>query len=102
MVFLDDILVYSPTLEDHLVHLTLVLEKLREHQLYMKQSKCLFAQSTLEYLGHIIGVQEVSTDPSKTEAMLKWPVPTTVSELRGFFGTNWVLQKVCETLWFDC
>ena len=51
LVFLDDILIYSPTLESHL---TQVLEKLREHQLYLKRSKCSFAQHQLEYLGHII------------------------------------------------
>jgi hypothetical protein len=53
-VFLDDILIYSSSLEDHIVHLRLVLEKLREHHLYMKMSKCSFAQTSLEYLGHII------------------------------------------------
>ena len=51
LVFLDDILVYSPTLEDHVLHLTQVLSKLREHQLFMKRSKCSFAQHQLEYLG---------------------------------------------------
>lgn len=86
MVFLDDILVYSPTLEAHLTHLHLVLSKLREHKLFMKSSKYSFAQTKLEYLGHIISVEGVSTDPSKTEAMRKWPVPTTVTELRGFLG----------------
>jgi hypothetical protein len=54
LVFLDDILIYSSSLEDHIVHLRLVLEKLREHHLYMKMSKCSFAQTSLEYLGHII------------------------------------------------
>lgn len=54
LVFLDDILVYSPTLEIHVQHLRHVLTKLREHQLFMKMSKCSFAQRKLEYLGHII------------------------------------------------
>lgn len=93
MVFLDDILVYSPTLESHLAHLKLVLEKLREHKLYMKLSKCSSAQTRLEYLGHFISVEGVSTDPSKTEAMLKWPVPTTVTELRGFLGLTGYYRK---------
>lgn len=64
-------------------HLRLVLTKLRENQLYMKRSKCCFAQSKLEYLGHIISDQEVATDPQKTLAMLQWPVPLTVTALRG-------------------
>lgn len=93
MVFLDDILVYSPTLESHLERLTLVLQKLREHKLYMKTSKCSFAQKSLEYLGHIISVEGVATDPSKTEAMLNWPVPRNVTELRGFLGLNGYYRK---------
>lgn len=86
MVFLDDILIYSPSLASHLEHLTLVLTKLREHKLYMKHNKCSFAKTSLEYLGHIISVQGVATDPTKIEAMLNWPVPKSVTELRGFLG----------------
>jgi hypothetical protein len=93
MVFLDDILIYSPTLEDHVNHLTLVLQELRKHKLYMKQSKCSFAQSKLEYLGHIISVEGVSTDPTKTVDMLKWPVPSNVTELRGFLGLTGYYRK---------
>lgn len=54
MVFIDDILVYSPTWESHLEHLQLVLEELRKHQFYIKHRKCSFAQTKLEYLGHFI------------------------------------------------
>lgn len=82
LVFLDDILIYSPSLEAHITHLKLVLEKLREHKLYMKTSKCSFAQTQLEYLGHIISDHGVATDPAKTEVMVKWPIPATVTELR--------------------
>lgn len=93
MVFLDDILIYSPSLEMHLQHLTLVLEKLREHKLYMKHNKCSFSQTKLEYLGHIISSEGVSTDPSKTSAMLNWPAPATVTELRGFLGLTGYYRK---------
>ncbi|WVZ62139.1 hypothetical protein U9M48_011919 [Paspalum notatum var. saurae] len=75
LVFLDDILIFSPNLETHLSHLTLVLAKLRQHKLYLKPSKCTFAQQSVEYLGHIISDQGVSTDPAKTEVMLTWPRP---------------------------
>jgi hypothetical protein len=86
LVFLDDILIYSPTLEMHIEHLQQVLQKLRDHRLYLKNSKCSFAQEKLEYLGHIISAAGVATDDTKTEAMVNWPVPTSVTELRAFLG----------------
>jgi len=86
MVFLDDILIYSPSLDTHIIHLRQVLDRLRAHQLFLKLSKCFFAQLQLEYLGHIISGAGVSTEPSKTAALLSWPVPQTVTDLRGFLG----------------
>ena len=70
LVFLDDILIYSPTLELHLSHIQQVLQKLREHHISLKASKCSFAHEKLEYLGHIISAAGLATDASKTEAML--------------------------------
>ena len=70
MVFLDDILIYSPSLPAHVDHLKQVLDQLRAHNLYMKLSKCSFAQLQLEYLGHIISGAGVATDPAKTIAMV--------------------------------
>jgi hypothetical protein len=93
LVFMDDILVYSPSLEQHLVHLTHVLKLLRGAQLFVKTSKCLFACSSLEYLGHIISADGVATDPQKMQAMVDWPVPTTVTELRGFLGLTGYYRK---------
>jgi len=82
LVFLDDILIYSPTLELHLSHIQQVLLKLREHHISLKASKCSFAQEKLEYLGHIISAEGVATDATKTQAMLQWPTPQSVTELR--------------------
>lgn len=93
LVFMDDILVYSSDLATHLAHLHKVFSVLRHHKLYVKQSKCSFACPQLEYLGHIISVQGVSTDPEKTSAMMAWPVPTTVAELRGFLSLTGYYRK---------
>lgn len=86
LVFMDDILVYSSSMAEHTNHLRAVLEILRNNQLYGKLSKCTFAKSQLDYLGHIISDQGVATGPSKTEAMINWPVPATFTDLRGFLG----------------
>jgi hypothetical protein len=75
LIFMDDILVFSKTLEEHTEHLKLVFQTLMDHQLFLKFSKCTFAQQQISYLGHIISEDGVGTDPSKTEAMLRWPVP---------------------------
>jgi hypothetical protein len=86
LVFMDDILVYSPSLEAHSEHLHVVLDLLRQEQLFVKRSKCSFACNKLEYLGHIVFGDGVATDPQKTQAMQNWPLPTNVTELRGFLG----------------
>jgi hypothetical protein len=86
LVFIDDILIYSASWVDHLKHLRMVFGKLREHQFYLKRSKCAFGKTELLYLGHIISQDGVSIDPSKTDAMNKWPTPTSVTQLRGFLG----------------
>lgn len=93
IVFLDDILVYSTTLQEHQEHLRLVLALLRQHQLFAKASKCSFAQAKIEYLGHAISRDGVATDSTKTEAMHSWPIPRTATELRGFLGLTGYYRK---------
>lgn len=84
IVFLDDILIYSHTLHDHLAHLQTMLEVLRKNQLFDKMTKCSFARNHMEYLGHIISQKGVLIDLEKTIAMEKWPQPMTITELWGF------------------
>lgn len=67
-----------------MTHLSKVFEKLRAHKLYAKMSKCTFGMPQVEYLSHSISKEGVATDPSKVEAMVKWPKPSTQQELRGF------------------
>jgi hypothetical protein len=93
LVFMDDILVYRPSISEHVQHLTAVLELLKQHELYVKESKCSFSCTSLEYLGHIISADGVATDPRKTEAMVHWPQPNTVTELRGFLGLTGYYRK---------
>ena len=75
LVFMDDILIYSSSLEDHVLHLQQVLNILCTHQFYVKGSKCIFAKQQLEYLGHLITAEGVSTEPTKITAVTNWPVP---------------------------
>ncbi|WVZ77328.1 LOW QUALITY PROTEIN: hypothetical protein U9M48_025207 [Paspalum notatum var. saurae] len=93
LVFVDDILVYSKTLEEHVQHLQEVFQILSQHQLFLKRSKCSFATQSLEYLGHIISGAGVSTDPSKIEAIANWSVPTDLKQLRGFLGLSGYYRK---------
>lgn len=88
LVFFDDILVYSTNLASHLTHLQQVLEVLAQHKLFAKFSKCQFGVTSVDYLGHVISSQGVAADPSKLQAIQEWPVPTSVSALRGFLGLS--------------
>lgn len=71
----------------------LVLQKLQAHHLYLKLSKCSFAQEQLEYLGHIIYARGVAIDPEKISAMLHWPLPTSIPEVRAFLGLTGYYRK---------
>ncbi|GJV30631.1 putative reverse transcriptase domain-containing protein [Tanacetum coccineum] len=81
IVFIDDILVYSKSEEEHEQHLQIVLEILRQKKLYAKFSKCEFWLQQVAFLGHIVSADNIIMDPSKVEAITKWPRPTTVTEL---------------------
>jgi hypothetical protein len=92
LVFMNDILVFSKTLQEHIDHLRIVFQILQDNKLHIKFKKCTFSQQQLSYLGHIISQHGVTTDPSKTATMLKWTVPSNFTELRGFLG---LIQEVC-------
>lgn len=82
--FIDDILIYSKTFEDHLLHLEQVFLLLQQHHFHIKLTKCSFAKQELSYLGHVISVEGVATDPKKVQIIKDWPTPTSVKEVRSF------------------
>lgn len=86
LLYLDDIVIYSSSVEQHLQRLEMVLGRLQKEGLKAKLEKCAFFQQEVGYLGHVISSQGVSTDPKKIEAVANWRRPSQVSELRSFLG----------------
>jgi hypothetical protein len=86
VVFIDDILIYSKNEGEHARHLRIVLTRLREHQLYAKFSKCAFWLEEIQLLVHILSAKGIAVDPSKVQDILEWKPPTTVHQIRSFFG----------------
>ena len=86
IVFVDDILVYSRSREEHEAHLRTVLQTLWAHRLYAKLSKCEFWLSQVVFLGHVVSPAGIAVDPAKVEAVLRWERPTTATEIRSFLG----------------
>jgi hypothetical protein len=86
VVYLDDILVYSRTIEEHAEHLKIVLDKLRQNKLRSRVHKCRFLQPKVDYLGYIVGEDKIIPDDDKVAAVQTWPPPRDVTELRAFLG----------------
>lgn len=85
-VYLDDIVVFSSTFEEHLERLGAVFTRLSQFNLKLKPSKCELFQKQVKYLGHIISAKGIETDPSKITDLQNWPKPTDVTEMRSFLG----------------
>ncbi|GJS89477.1 putative reverse transcriptase domain-containing protein [Tanacetum coccineum] len=96
IVFIDDILVYSKTREEHEVHLRLVLELLKKEKLYAKFSKCEFWLREVQFLGHVINGDGIHVDPSKIEAVKNWKAPRTPSEVHSFLGLSGYYRRFIE------
>ena len=86
LIYLDDIIVFSSTFEEHLERLERVLNRLIEYGLKLKPSKCNFFMKEVKYLGHVISERGIETDPDKIKALQEWPVPSNITELRSFLG----------------
>ena len=96
VVFIDDILVYSKSAEEHGQHLKVVMGKLRKHQLYAKFSKCEFWLQRVSFLGHILTAEGVEVDPEKVNAVSEWKQPTSASEIRSFLRLAGDYQRFIE------
>ena len=96
IVFIDDILIYSDSGEEHAEQLRIVFQTLWEHRLYVKLSKCQFWLDSVTFLGHIASVEGISVDPQKVEAILNWKPPTSVTEIRSFLGLAGYYRQFVE------
>jgi hypothetical protein len=96
VVFIDDILVYSRSEEEHEEHLRLALQRLQEHRLYAKLSKCEFWMKQVAFLGHIISKGGISMDLSKVQDVLSWNAPTSVGDIRSFLGLVGYYRRFIE------
>ncbi|KAK3572273.1 hypothetical protein QTP86_030271 [Hemibagrus guttatus] len=97
IAYIDDILVYSTSIEEHVRHVQEVLSRLQRHRLFVKPEKCEFHQSTMTFLGYVITRQGVEMDVTKVQAVTEWPSPSTVKELQRFLGfPNFYRRFICN------
>ncbi|WVZ76442.1 hypothetical protein U9M48_024418 [Paspalum notatum var. saurae] len=96
VVFIDDILIYSKTEAEHEEHLRLVLQRLREHKLYAKFSKCEFWIDEVRFLGHVVSKGGIAVDPSKVSTVTNWKVPEIPKEIHGFLGLAGYYRRFIE------
>jgi hypothetical protein len=86
VVYMDDLLIFSKNEEDHMRHVEMVLQRLREHKLYVSPKKCVFMSTEIEFLGFIVGKDGLRVDPKKIEVIENWPRPTRITEGPSFLG----------------
>ena len=96
VVFVDDILIYSHSEEEHEDHFRIVLQAFREHQLYSKFSKCEFWLTEVKFVRHIMSPSGVSVDPEKVEAVISWERSKSVFEIRNFLGLARYYRRFIE------
>ena len=102
VVYLDDVLIYSKSMDDHVKHVRLALDLLRKAHLLAQPTKCLFGVSQLQFLGHVVSARGLEMDPSKVDIVKNWPTPTTVSELRSFVGLCNYYRSFIHNFAFCC
>ena len=93
MGILDDVIVYSATLEEHVTHVRTILAVLRKHQLYAKIQKCEFGREEMTFVGFLVSKSGIGMDPAKVVAIMDWPIPKTVKEVQSFLGFSNFYRK---------
>ena len=93
VVYLDDIMIFSDTPDEHIQHIRTVLELLREHRLYAKKEKCTFNRTEVKFLGHLVGREGLRVDPTKVDSVKNWPEPVDVTQVRQFLGLTNYFRK---------
>ena len=96
LLYLDDIIVFSATVEEHVSRLSKVFTRLREHGLKLKPSKCHLLQNSVKYLGHVVSAEGISTDPDKIAAVKTWPVPKSKKDVRSFLGLTGYYRRFVQ------
>ena len=96
VVFIDDILIYSKSEEEHAEHLRVVLQVLKEKELYAKLSKCEFWLKEVSFLGHVISGSGIVVDPSEVDVVLQWETPKSVTEIRSCLGLDDYYRRFIE------
>jgi len=99
VVYIDDILIYSKTPEEHIQHVRQILDLLRQHAFHIKLKKCEFEKKEVTFLGHIVGADGIKVDPTKIQAIKDWKTPTSVHEVRSFVGLATYFRKFIR--WFS-
>lgn len=97
VVYLDDLLIFSKTAEEHEAHVYLVLNRLRENQLYVSPKKCSFFQPEVKFLGLLDGRNGIRVDPENVEVIKNWPRPEHLTEIRGFLGLVQLFKRFIKT-----
>ena len=99
LIYLDDVIIFSRTLEEHLTRLKDILQRFRNAGagLKLRPSKCQLLKEAVSYLGYVVSKGGIATDPRKISSIEQWPVPTNLGQLRSFLGLNcYILSKICE------
>jgi hypothetical protein len=96
VVFINDILVFSKSEEEHAEHLRIVLRTLQEKKLYAKLSKCEFWLKEVSFLGHVVSSGDIAVDPQKVDAVFQWGTPESVIEIRSFLGLVGYYRRFIE------